>query len=157
MPSSTGNKMLLEHLHKLTAQHEREQIMKTVSASSKKPDRFSATDPDSRKSSETSSFYSSSSEDVERGGGVKLTGPDAFVAHNNPYALLDDGAAADARRPVHADSSSLRGSPRQVSLIVLLTLNFPVVANHYSTASPAVRRLQLKLCALPRPPRPLCK
>ncbi|GJD03867.1 RNA recognition domain-containing protein [Colletotrichum higginsianum] len=107
MPSSTGNKMLLEHLHKLTAQHEREQIMKTASASPKKPGRLSATDLDSRKSSETSSFYSSSSEDVERGGGVKLTGPDAFVAHNNPFARRSQ-AAAQALRPTSSATATVR-------------------------------------------------
>ncbi|KAK2035387.1 RNA recognition domain-containing protein [Colletotrichum zoysiae] len=113
MSSSTGNKMLLEHLQKLTIQHEREQAMKAASAPSKASDSFlghKTTAFDSHKSAGTSSS-SSFSEDDERGGGAKLTGPSAINTANNPYALLGEDAASDSRLTAHMDASSLRGSP----------------------------------------------
>ncbi|KZL81077.1 rna recognition domain-containing protein [Colletotrichum incanum] len=108
MSSSTGNKMLLEHLQKLTVQHEREQAMKTASAPSQTSDSALGRQTTAF---DTSSSSSSSLEDADRGGGVKLTGLDAFTAVNNPYALLGEDAASDAHLPAHMDASSLRGSP----------------------------------------------
>ncbi|KAK1580348.1 RNA recognition domain-containing protein [Colletotrichum navitas] len=113
MSSSTGNKMLLEHLQKLTVQHEREQAMKAASAPSKASDSFlghHTTAFDSHKSVGTSSS-SPFSEDAERGGGVSLTGPSAISTANNPYALLGEDATSDSRLSAHMDALSLRGSP----------------------------------------------
>ncbi|KAK1995335.1 RNA recognition domain-containing protein [Colletotrichum falcatum] len=108
MSSSTGNKMLLEHLQKLTVQHEREQAMKAASAPSKASDSFLGHQTaafDSRKSAGMSSS-SSFSEDDDRGGGAKLTGPSAITTTNNPYALLGENAASDSPRALRPTSSA---------------------------------------------------
>ncbi|KAK1983389.1 RNA recognition domain-containing protein [Colletotrichum cereale] len=110
MSSSTGNKMLLEHLQKLTIQHEREQAVKAASAPSQASDSVlgrQTTAFDSHKSADTSSSSSSFSEDAERGGGAKLASPHAVTTANNPFARRSQ-AAAQALRPTSSATAAVR-------------------------------------------------
>ncbi|KAK2007005.1 RNA recognition domain-containing protein [Colletotrichum eremochloae] len=114
MSSSSGNKMLLEHLQKLTVQHEREQAMKAASAPAQASGSVlghQTTAFHSRKSVDTSSSSSPFSEDDERGGGAKLAGLDAITTANDPYALpfaRRSQAAARALRPTSSATAAVQ-------------------------------------------------
>ncbi|GKT46050.1 meiotic activator RIM4 [Colletotrichum spaethianum] len=111
MSSSTGNKMLLEHLQKLTVQHDHEQALKAASAPPKASDSVLGRQTTVFETHKPLGMSSYSSEDDERGGGAKLTGLDTLAAVNNPYALLGKDTMSDVHLPPHKDVSSLRGSP----------------------------------------------
>lgn len=113
MSSSVENKMLLEHLQKLTIQHEREQAIKAGSLPPQQSESVfnrQAADIPTRTSPD---FSSVTSEDPERGGG-KLTSPARFT---DAFTALQAGMLDSRRRPdnpssgVRLDASSLRGSP----------------------------------------------
>lgn len=94
--------MFMERLEQLGIQHDREQALRAAAMASQNAGQ--AGDRNGRKSTGKSS--SSSEEDGETGGGVRLT--NEYLA-GNPYGLL---ASLDtAEKSAQLNTSSLRGSP----------------------------------------------
>lgn len=93
--------MFMERLEQLGIQHDREQALRAAAMASQNAGQ--AGDRNGRKSPGKSS---SSSEDVESGGGVRLTNE---YLSGNPYGLL--ASLETAENSAQLNTSSLRGSP----------------------------------------------